>query len=404
MRFGPLAVLRHREFATVWGAGAASDIGTWMQVATLGIVAVALTGEAKWVGILTTITYITSGLLYPLRGVAADRYDRRKVILIAVALQAAAALVLWLLFVNGVPSLWWVAVVVAVQGAMSAWVNPARGSLIPDLVPTAEIPAAASLTHVSGNAGRAIGPLLAAAVLTVMSPSAVFALNGLSFTLVGLAVLTVRPRHHAHVEAGNTWQRIKAGTRGLRGSPACRRPTSAAAAEIILAAPFIALIPVMAQLTLGGNAAHTGWLFAAQGIGSACGVLMIVAFIPRLGQERVLRASVMGVGVLGIAYAWSGSIYVACAVILPLSAAHSSVLAGSVALLQRDAPARIRGRVIALYLAITNVGYGLSSSLLATLADLVGLRPVLTAGSFALLVYALLSLSRAQGPERIKAF
>lgn len=389
---GPLAALRHRQFRIVWLAMFVSDLGTWMQIGALGIYMVEGTGRATWVGIITTVSYLATGLVAPLGGTLADRYDRRLVVAAGTIGQLLLAGALAGAFAAGVRSPLLLTVIVGLQGALGALVIPTLSAMIPDLVPAEDLMAANSFFHVSWNVGRAAGPAVAVAIIALASYELVFAINGATFAAVALAMLAVSA-HPRHISTGSTWRRIAAGASTLVRHRPSRHAVSLYLAEMVLVAPFIALIPVMSQLTLGGSAADTGWLYAAQGIGSALGVLVIAALVPRLGQERTVLFSLSAMVVCGTAYALSPTLLVAMLLILPLSGLHSSVLAGSTSLLQRDTPPEMRGRVLAMASSVTNLGYAAAGVAFAAAADVAGLRPVLVTGC-ALLAVAILLLSR----------
>ncbi len=399
MRLGPLAVLHERNFRLLWSGMIVSDIGTWMQIAALGIYVAETTGKASWVGLITTATYLAVALFSPFGGTLADRHDRRRVIAIACLVQAALSVILVCALITGhdSPLLLWL--LAGLQGSASAAVLPTQNAMVPDLVPREMHAQATSLFHVSWNAGRSIGPLLAVVVIAIGSYETVFLLNGLSY--LGVAFATTRmaeqPRHHS---AGNTFQHIRDGVHGLRTTPECRLPFRVALSHMTLVAPFLALVPAMAQLTLHGTASDTGRLFAAQGIGSMLGVLLIVSLVPRLGQLRTLSVAVFASCGFAIAYAMSPNAIVAMLLILPLSGFHSSVLANSTALVAGNAPPQSRGRLSGIYSSAINLAYAVSSAVLATAADHFGLRVVLGLCAGLMLVGWTASRVRLGGPTR----
>ncbi len=397
MRIGPLAVLRERQFTILWCSLLVSDMGTWMQIAALGIYVAQTTGQASWVGLITTATYLAAGLVAPFGGAFADRYDRRIVVRVGVLGQAIVSLLLVAAIAtqNDGPLVLWV--LAGLQGLVGAAVFPALNAMVPDLVSATHYSQAMSLYHVSWNIGRSLGPLLAVLAIATVSFEAVFLFNGVSFLTVAIATTALSETKRGET-SGSALQRLREGFRGLTAAPACRTPLATCIAHAALIAPFIALIPVMSQLTLGGRASDTGHLYAAQGIGSILGVLVIASLIPRLGQARVLTLALLGAATCAIAYSWSPTILSALLWIIPLSGFHSSVVAGCAALLVGRAPTDIRGRIMGFYNASYNLTLSASGVIMAILADHFGVRIVLFVGALAMIAGVAFTQTRAVRP------
>ncbi len=377
-------MLGERDYRVLWIGLLISDIGTWMQIAGLGIYAAETTGKASWVGLITTVTYLATGLLAPFGGTLSDRHDRRLLIGGSCVIQAAIStlLVLALHTEHDSPLTLWA--LAGLQGVLLAVAIPAINSMVPDIVKRERVSGAMSLLQVTWNGGRSLGPVVAVIVIARGSYDWVFALNGLSFVVLALLMLLL-PNQLRHHSEGGTIERLLEGISELRATPASRRPLAIAVAEMSLIAPFIGLIPAMAQVTLHGKAVDTGHLFAAQGIGSMLGVLVIASLVPRFGQERTLSFVIVAACVLAIAYALSPTVLIAVLLVLPLSGFHTSSFAGACALVANNAHPRLRGRMLGIFSSATNLCYALSSVALAFIADLVGLRAVLVASAVAML-------------------
>ncbi len=369
--------MKERDFRLIWFASVFSDLGTWMQISALAIFITESTGQATWTGIASTVTYLTAGLFTPIGGVLADRYDRRRLIIVSSLIELTIGLALAACFANGWHAPLLLISIAGAQGVVAAAVVPTLSAMAPDLVSKERTAHAAILEAISWNAGRALGPVIAVAVVSVQSYSTVFTINALSYAAIAIALYAVKARPPRHSEGGGLTSRFTVGWRGLRTNNICFWATVVATVEISLIAPFIALIPVMGQLTLHGDSSASGLLYFGQGAGSAVGVVIIGSLLHRFGVGRLFVATVAVLPMLLAAYAFSLNLSFAMIIIVPLSAAHAVVLALAIAFMQRFADDSVRGRVMGLHRAITISCYAIASAVLAVIASHVGLRPTL---------------------------
>jgi MFS family permease len=392
MRAGFLSVFRVRDFRLIWASSVLSDLGTWMQVGALAIFVTDTTSSSTWTGIASTVSYLSAGLLTPLGGVIADRIERRKLVLLTSLVECAIGIAIAGCFALGERSPAILVLLAGLQGMAAAVVVPALNAFVPDIVSKERAPHAALLEGVSWNTGRALGPIIAVAIVKWQSYEAVFVLNSLTFACTALAMFLVATRSRAVFEDASLSSRLHTGWNGLRHNSICLHATILATVEIALIAPFIALIPVMAQITLESSKTASGLLFLGQGIGSAVGLALMGAVMHRYGIGRSFVVLLASLPPLLIAYAWSPSVAVALIIVVPMSAAHSIVLALAIAFVTQYAADEMRGRVGALHRSITVSSYAISSSILAVVTNYSDLRTTLTAtgiasGAFLLWMY-----------------
>ncbi len=187
--FRPLA---SRNFALVWSAALVSNVGTWMQIVTLGIVVTAKTHEPGWTGLVAAAAFLPNGLLAPLGGALADRLDRRRWLIVTTIAEAAFAGALAALAFTGHELPWLLSVVAFLGGTASAIGFPTYQAMLPDLVDKKDLLAAVSLSSAQFNLGRVIGPALAGVALVAGSAGWAFTANAISFGAVVVALLLVR--------------------------------------------------------------------------------------------------------------------------------------------------------------------------------------------------------------------
>ena len=373
-----LAPLRHRDFRLLWAGMTVSLLGDgiflvaiaweayvlWNAPAALSIVGIGMT--------VPTIAFLLPG------GVVTDRLDRRRVMLAADAVRAAAVAGLAALALGGALRFWELVALVAVYGVGTAFFTPAFDAVVPDLLPAGDLPAANSLDQfVRPVAMRLAGPALGGALVGV-SAGAAFVVDAVSFAASGAAVLAMRPPR-ARVEAPEpAWAALKAGLRFVR-----RRVwlwgtlLSAALAYLAFLGPTEVLLPYVVKNDLGASARALGLVFAAGGVG-AVGAALVMG---QRGQPRrdvtfiyaVWTLATLAVAGYGLATAvWQ--LAVACLLFNALEAAGTIVWA---TLKQRHVPASMLGRVSSLDWLISIGLLPLSFALTAPVAAAVGARATL---------------------------
>ena len=187
-----LRPLRRREFALVWAAALVSNVGSWLQTVAVGVLVTALTGQARWTGLVAAAAFVPIGVLSPVGGAIADRVDRRRMLLGTTIGETVFASLLAALVTTGHATPLGVTVLVLGGGCMTALGFPAYQAILPDLVDREDLLGASSLSMVQYNLGRVVGPALAGVVLVVGSYTWAFALKALSCAAVLVALLAVR--------------------------------------------------------------------------------------------------------------------------------------------------------------------------------------------------------------------
>jgi MFS family permease len=209
---GSWQVLRHRALAWLLGAALLSNVGTWMQNTAQAWFIYETTRSAWYLGLNAFLMLSPLFLLTFPGGMVVDRFERRRVFLLASLLQILCTAWGTLLFVTGQPKVWWLLALSFGTGIGQAFANVAYVSLLPRLVPTREVPQATALNSLQLSVARMVGPLAAGGVLLMLGPAACYAANCLSFVLL-LVVAGRVPEHPPEALAMDAFARI---TRPLR--------------------------------------------------------------------------------------------------------------------------------------------------------------------------------------------
>ncbi len=398
--FASLQPLRHRNFALLWSGGLVSVIGSWMQTVAVGALVVAHTGQALWAVLVAAGAFLPTGILSPVGGALADRFPRKPWLVLGNLAAAAVALGIAALVATRQDSPSVLTLLVTVQGSVSALTSPFQQAILPDLVPRREFLAASSLGSAQFNLGRVIGPALAGATIAVFGYPVAFLANAISFLAVVLALVFIRLSPPPGPREGETLlSSLGRGWRAARGTPACTAAIGTIAVVALLASPFIALVPAMADHVAHGSARRlasaTGVLTTAQGVGAVLGALLLAPLALRFGRGRVLVASLCLLPLVLVVYATSSTLAFATVALFAVGLVYIGVLSGLSTLVQLSAPQEFRGRILSIYLVALGVAYPIGSLAQGPLADRIGLGWTTAASALSLaLILAAVRLVR----------
>lgn len=378
----------------VWAVGSlVSNVGTWMQrTAQDWLVLTGLTAHnATAVGIVMALQFGPQLLLLPWTGFAADHFDRRRLILATQTALGLLALGLGTLTLLGWVQLWHVYVFAFLQGCVAAFDAPARQTFVAELVEEDDLANAVGLNATSFNAGRLLGPAAAGLLIAGVGPGWVFILNALSFAAVlgSLALLRkagMRPRVRAERKPGS----LAEGFRYVAARPDLRVVLAMAFIFSTFGLNFPIFISAMSVRVFDAGAHQYGLLSSMMAIGSVTGALL-AAGRPRPRLVYLLGgATIFGV-CLGLAALAPG--YLLFGVLLvAIGTAAQTFMTGANSLVQLSTAPDMRGRVMAILLAIVLGGTPLGAPLVGWVADAWGPRWSLGVGAAAGFIAAAVGL------------
>jgi len=392
----PFAPFRHRIFLAFWIGAFLSNIGTWMETVGVGIYVTAQTENSGWTGLVAAAGFLPGAVLGPVGGALADRFPRKALLLTTMAVQTVLATVLAFLAATGHPSPAVVTLIVFAEGCAQAIGFPTYQSVLPDLVPREDLVGAVALSSAQWNLGRVVGPALAGLVITVGGYAWAFGINAASFLCVIAAVMLLHlppPQYD-----GSTIRRaIGQGVSYVRRDPGLRVVMGYMLVNTFLAAPFIALVPAMAQIVLDEGTAGTAGLVTAQGIGAVTMALTIGNLTTRFGSRRVLLAVLWSLPPALVVYALMPTLALSAVALFFVGLIYLGALSSFMSIAQLRAPAAIRGRVVSLLAVVLGALYPLGAVIQGTVAHEVGLRET-TIGA-AVVMLACLGVMRARNPR-----
>jgi MFS family permease len=369
----------------IWAGGAlVSNVGTWMQrTAQDWIVLTELTHHnATAVGVVMALQFGPQVLLLPLTGFAADHIDRRKLLFATQGSMGLLALGLGLLTIAGLVQLWHVYVFAFLLGCVSAFDGPARQTFVSDLVGLSDLSNAVALNSTSFNAARMIGPAIAGVLIAWVGSGWVFLINAASFAAVlcSLSLLRVEELHLTD-RALRSRGSFAEGFRYV-----ARRPDL----KVILIMIFLIgtfglnfpiFISTMSVRVFHAGASQFGLLTSIMAIGSVTGALLAARREKPHITLLLAGAFIFGIG-CGLAAIMPTYWLFGVALVLIGIAAQTLTTTGN-SMIQMSTEPAMRGRVVAIFMAIALGGTPIGAPIVGRVADAFGPRWALGIGAAA---------------------
>jgi MFS family permease len=391
--------LGERDFRVVWTGQAISMTGTWLQAIASGLLVLELWNSPFALGAQNFAHAVPSLVLMLFGGVLADRADKRRILLVTQVGMCALAAALALLIAIDRVEFWMLIVASIALGVLFGYDMPAYQAFMPELVPPEKISQVVALNSSTFHGTRMVGPALAAAIISAFGIATAYFLNALSFVAVIISLVIVRyraaprPAGEAHASA----------LEGLREGFAHARERSHI--QVLLAATALACIfifPTMAILSpyyvkevLHRDAGVLGAIWAASGVGSLAGALVLVWWPTQARTLRIWAAALLGpVGLTVMALTRDPVVAVVASGFASFS--FSSQLGIFQSMLQESTPSNFRGRVMSLHGIAFNGTIPFAGLGSAALATVMGLPAVilLSAGLYLVLVIYVLRVAR----------
>jgi MFS family permease len=370
----------------LWAVGAlVSNVGTWMQrTAQDWLVLTQLThNNATAVGVVMSLQFGPQLLLLPLTGFAADHLDRRKLVIATQATMGALALGLGILTVTGFVKLWHVYLFAFLLGCVAAFDSPARQSFVSELVGEANLSNAVALNSTSFNIARTIGPAVAGILVAAVGTGWVFLINAASFVAVlsSLGFLRVGELHRGGTRATKTRGSLVEGFRYVWRRPDLKAVLCMLFLVGTFGLNFAIFISTMAVTAFHAGAGHYGVLSSMLAIGSVIGALLAAWRAKPDITVLLISAATFGFGCALAAIMPSYGLFGLALVIIGVSAQTFTTSTNSFVQLSTDPS--MRGRVIAILLAVALGTTPLGAPLVGWVADTFGPRWALGVGAAA---------------------
>ena len=345
--------LQQRNYRLYWSGQLVSLIGTAMQRIGQAWLVLELTGSAWQLGIVGALQFLPILLFSLFGGVLADRWPKRRVLLITQTISLCQALLLWLLIATHAVQLWHVYILAFLLGLTNCLDQPTRSAFVVEMVGRENLPNAIALSSSMANLTLIVGPGLGGMIIAVGGVGPLFLFNALSFlaVLLGLALIKTGELHISE-QAGehqSAWGSLREGVGYVWNTPSISLVIVIVGLVLLLGANFEVVLPLFATTVLHAGAAGLGFLSATSSLG-ALGAALWLAWTSRHPTLSQIFCGLLVFGVLEACFALSPFYPLSLVVIAGMGAAETIFGALATTFLQTVPPDHLRGRVASVYI------------------------------------------------------
>lgn len=395
--------LRNPNYRRYFVGQTVSMTGTWMQTIAQMWLVLRLSGSGVALGVTTALQFAPILVLGMWGGIVADRFEKRKVLIVTQSAAAVLAAGLGAAALAGVATLGMVYGFAFAWGLVIAVDNPTRQAFVSELVDPEDLPNAIGLNSTIITTARTAGPAIGGVLITVAGVAACFLVNAASYVAVIWGLVRMdREALRPAVPAPRAPGQLREGLRYVWSTPVLRSTLLLMAVVGTLAYNFRMLLPLLAENVFGGGAGTFGALSAMMGVGTLLGALAS-AHAPR-PTRRLLLGSALAFGSLILVVAASPTRGFGMAALVPMGAASIVFAATANSMLQTTASPVMRGRVMALYAIVFLGSTPVGGPLVGWIAETLGTRAALGLGGVATLLGAVVALRRRLRHEATHAF
>jgi MFS family permease len=350
-RLGTFSSLKHADYRYLWFGTVFMSAGQWIQQVTLGWLLYDLTGSAVLLGMLNGLRAVPFLIASPIAGVAADRADRRKILLITQYLLATTAFSMGVLVAAGFLKVWHLFVFTLITGVTWAFVDPVRQSLVPALVPKKDLMNAVALNSAAFNLTKIVGPSVGGLLIVAFGASGNFFVQSVAYMGVLVSIYwMVIPPTPTEARRTSAVANLKEGLVYVWSNPAVFALMATALVPRIFAIPYQILMPVFQKDVLKIGPEGLGMLLAAPGIGAMLAGLMLATLANRVRRQGILLlASLVSLGIMLNLFSWTTSFHMALLALVAVGGCQVFYMATTNTMLQMIVPDYLRGRVMSIY-------------------------------------------------------
>ena len=368
---------RHRNYRILFPANTVSNIGSWAQRIAQDWLVLELTdNNGTYLGLVTAVQFAPV-LFFSLHGGKfADRFNKRKVLILTNIMGGAASLGLGVLVITDLIALWHVFALAAVLGISTAIDAPVRQAFTTEVVGQSDLPNAVSLNSANFNAGLLIGPAVSGGLIAAFGTGPSFIINGLSYFFVIGALLKLNEKGFFHLDRPKSDGSIREGIAYAKARPDIY--------VVMLMVFFLATFglnfqifnALMATQEFGLGPASFGLMGTFIAIGSLTGAIGSARLERFRNTKFVIKGGILfSISIMALSIIPSYTLYILWLPICGVTALTTLVSANSI--VQTSTDPAIRGRVMGLYLLIFMGGTPFGSPLIGTTTELLGIRPTI---------------------------
>jgi MFS family permease len=368
---------RHRNYRILFPANAVSNIGSWAQRIAQDWLVLELTdNNGTYLGLVTAVQFAPV-LFFSLHGgKLADRFNKRKVLILTNTIGGAASLALGILVMTDLIALWHVFLLAGILGISTAIDAPVRQSFTTEVVGQNDLPNAVSLNSANFNAGRLVGPAISGGLIAAFGTGPSFIVNGLSYLFVIAALMNLNEKAFFHLDRPKSDGSIREGIAYAKARPDIY--------VVMLMVFFLATFglnfqifnALMATQEFGLGPASFGLMGTFIAIGSLTGAIGSARLERFRSTKFVIKGGIaFSISIMALAILPTYTSYILWLPICGVTALTTLVSANSI--VQTSTDPAIRGRVTGIYLLIFMGGTPFGSPLIGTTTELIGIRPTI---------------------------
>jgi len=374
---------RYRNYRLFFSGQSISLIGTWTQQVAVSWLVYRLTGSTLLLGTVSFCNLIPLFFLAPFAGVVADRWNRKRLLILTQALSMIQALVLAALVLSSTVRSWHIVALSLFIGTVNAFDVPIRQAFVSEMVERKEdLGNAIALNSAMFNSARFIGPSVAGILISTLGEGVCFLVNGISYVavIIALAAIRVSPREHKYAKAP-VLRELREGISYVYNFKPILSILLLLAVFSLAAGPYIVLMPVYAKDILHGEAHTFGFLMSATGIGALCSTIYLASRknVHGLVRKIPLATATCGLAITAVALSRNFTFSMICLFFMGFG--MLTQIASSNTIIQTIVDEDKRGRVMSLF-AVALMGMMPFGSLLAgAVAEKIGVPDTLLMGA-----------------------
>jgi MFS family permease len=345
------ASLRHADYLYLWMGNLFNTGGMWIQQVTLAWLVWELSRSASLVGIVSGLRYVPFILLGPLAGVAADRLDRRRLLMITQTAMAALAVLFAGVVAMGWVRVWHALLFSFVMGCGFTINMPVRQSLIANTVPLEDLGNAIALNAMATSGTRVIGPAIGGVLIVIFGAAGNFLLQAALFLCMVAVIfpMKVAYRDTASASQGSALGNLKEGIQYVWTNKTMLGLVTLSFIMSLFIMPVLQILPAFTEKILHGNADLFGYLMAAFGVGGFLGTLTIASFGSRIGRGLTSIVALSSAAIFFIILSRCNLPWIAFLVLVAAGFSQIFFNISNNTLVQTLAPDTLRGRVTSIY-------------------------------------------------------
>ncbi len=386
----PFAVFRNRNFALLWSAQLVSTIGSALTWLAASILIYRVTGSALSVGLMLMATAAPSIVFGLVAGVFVDRYDRKRIMVIADLLRAALVVTIPFLIASDIA---WLYIIVLGTSVVGQFFAPAQSAVLPEVASDNELAAANSLMAISSFGATAVG-FAASGLLAQISIELAFYLDALTFLFSAACIFLTRVPRLA-TDRATSVQTVLKNMRGgfgyLFGSPILRSSFFILPLMGISFGLSNALLLPFATEALHATEFEYGIQEGLTSLGFVAGSLLMARTAGRLPAGQWLTISFVGMGAAQLVYSQLTLIPLAFFFVTLSGFANAPSVVARQLILQRSTPREMRGRVASVFFVTRDAAFLIGMALVG-LADIIGVRELFAIAALLILTPGILAL------------